>query len=70
MQKKMIKRRANGGYMIHLVDPVTQRALCGHRPKNKGQLFHRAGWRYVEPIALVTCKGCLKRSAVPDWESA
>ena len=52
--------RANGGHLVHEVDPDTRTALCGHKPKNNNNLMKARGkWLYADSQeSPITCKKC------------
>lgn len=55
--------RANGGWYVHTVDPATDRALCGHKPKNTAKrMKQRGGWLRVSgiPQGKFRCPHCEK----------
>nr|WP_315593843.1 hypothetical protein [uncultured Cupriavidus sp.] len=58
-----ILARANGGFFVHTVDPVTRASLCGHKPKDTArQMRPRARWIPLErvPRGLKRCPHCAR----------
>lgn len=57
---------ANGGSLLHWVNPFTGRALCGHKPAdNAWRMKKRGKWLYFKDGADVSerrwCEGCRTR---------
>lgn len=55
--------RANGGYFVHTVDPVTGASLCGHKPKDTArQMRPRARWIPLSrvPRGFKRCPHCAR----------
>lgn len=59
--------RANGGFLIHVVDRENGVALCGHAPKSRTRMS-RAGWKWCRsvPTGFTLCRKCGdKRDQLP-----
>ncbi len=55
--------RANGGFFVHTVDPVTGTSLCGHKPKDTArQMRPRARWIPLDrvPRGFKRCPHCAR----------
>lgn len=63
---------ANGGSLLHWVDPWSHRALCGHKPADTARHMRTRGkWRFIRDGADLTgrkwCTKCQqRREAQPD----
>lgn len=58
--------RANGGFFVHNVDPVTGASLCGHRPKDTArQMRSRGRWIRLQrvPRGYKRCPHCARVAA-------
>ena len=61
MSGELVKARANGGYLVHIVDLKTMVALCGFECKNTSRM-KRGKWMKVKDGALVSCRKCVEKS--------
>lgn len=55
--------RANGGFFVHTVDPVTGSSLCGHKPKDTARHMRPRGrWLRLErvPRGFKRCPHCAR----------